>query len=53
MDKSSTKECVDCKPGDNTRHKSAVQQTGCEDLYEKVDGTSIYILDVLLKFLSE
>ncbi|KAJ0409270.1 hypothetical protein P43SY_006767 [Pythium insidiosum] len=31
------KECLTCKPGDATYHQSAVENTGCEDTYQRVD----------------
>ncbi|TMW58526.1 hypothetical protein Poli38472_010085 [Pythium oligandrum] len=31
------KECLTCKPGDATYHQSAVENTGCETSYQRVD----------------
>uniref|UniRef100_A0AAV1TNS6 CHCH domain-containing protein n=1 Tax=Peronospora matthiolae TaxID=2874970 RepID=A0AAV1TNS6_9STRA len=32
------KECLTCKPGNDTHHQSAVEKTGCEDSYMRVDA---------------
>ncbi|KAG6615725.1 uncharacterized protein IUM83_05104 [Phytophthora cinnamomi] len=32
------KECLTCKPGDDTHHQSAVENTGCEQSYLRVDA---------------
>ncbi|RMX62749.1 hypothetical protein KXD40_002672 [Peronospora effusa] len=38
------KRCLTCKTGDDTHHQSAVENTGCEETYLRVDKLRMFFL---------